>query len=117
MATQIEVRPVTNNAMMMEFIKLPWTAKLYQEDPAWVPPVIGDMKAMFDPEKGYFFEYGQAEYFIAYKNGAPVGRITAHTYSLYEEKYDRDTGFFGFYECIDDIAVSKALFDRAAESL
>lgn len=102
---------------MMDFIRMPWTAGIYKADPAWVPPVIADMKDFFDPEKGYFFEYGQADFYIAYKNGAPAGRITAHTYSLYEDKYDRETGFFGFYECIDDIAVSKALFETARDNL
>ncbi len=117
MSAKIEVRPVTDKKMMMDFIKLPWTAGIYKADPAWVPPVIADMKEFFDPEKGYFFEYGQADFFIAYKNGAPAGRITAHTYSLYEDKYDRETGFFGFYECIDDLAVSRALFETARDNL
>ncbi len=117
MAAQIEVRHVTDKKMMMEFIKLPWTAGIYKADPAWVPPVIADMKEFFDPEKGYFFEHGQADFYIAYKNGVPAGRITAHTYALYDEKYDRETGFFGFYECIDDLAVSKALFETARDNL
>ena len=85
--------------------------------PAWVPWVISDQVKFFDRSKGYFFEHGEADFFIAYKNGKPAGRITAHTYKLYEEKYDRETGFFGFYESIDDLAVSKALFDTARDAL
>ncbi|MCU0848532.1 MAG: GNAT family N-acetyltransferase [Spirochaetes bacterium] len=57
------------------------------------------------------------EFFLAYRDGKPVGRITAHTYSKYEERYDKDTGFFGFYECIDDLDVSRALFDAARDWL
>jgi GNAT superfamily N-acetyltransferase len=117
MTSKIEVKKVTVNIMMMEFIKLPWTAHIYDDDPAWVAPVISDRKKFFDPEHGYFFEHGEAEFFIAYKDGKPAGRITAHTYSPYEEKYDKDTGFFGFYECIDDLEVSKALFEKARDSL
>jgi GNAT superfamily N-acetyltransferase len=117
MTSRIEVKKVTDKKMMMEFIKLPWTAKIYQYDPAWVPPVIADQVKFFDPKHGYFFEHGEAEFFIAYKDGKPAGRITAHTYQRYEEKYDRDTGFFGFYECIDNLDVSKALFEAARDWL
>ena len=117
MESKIEVRKVTDKKMMMAFIKLPWTAHLYDDDPAWVAPVIRDRKKFFDPAHGYFFEHGEAEFFIAYKDGKPVGRITAHTDKRFEEKYDKDTGFFGFYECIDDLAVSKALFDAARKRL
>ncbi len=117
MSSNIEVKKVTDKKMMMEFIKLPWRAKIYKYDPAWVPPLISDQKRFLDSEKGYFFEHGEAQFFIAYKNEKPAGRISAHTYSQYEEKYDKDTGFFGFYECIDDLEVSKALLDAAREWL
>ena len=117
MTSSIEVKKVTDKKMMMEFIKVPWTAKIYKYDPAWVPPVIADRVKFFDPKHGYFFEHGEAQFFIAYKDGKPVGRITAHTYKRYEEKYDKDTGFFGFYECIDNLDVSKALFEAARDWL
>ncbi|MBN1533588.1 MAG: hypothetical protein JXA20_13045 [Spirochaetes bacterium] len=113
----IEVKKVTDRKMLMEFIRVPWTAEIYKLDPAWVPPVIRDQVRFLDSAHGYFFEHGEADFFIAYRDAKPVGRISAHTYGLYEEKYDRDTGFFGFYECIDDLKVSKALFDTARECL
>jgi GNAT superfamily N-acetyltransferase len=103
--------------MMREFVTLPWTAGIYDGDPAWVPPVISEQMQFFDPAHGYFFEHGRAEFFIAYKDGKPAGRITAHTYSRWEERYGADTGFFGFYECVDDLQVSKMLFDTARERL
>ena len=117
MSSTIEIKKVTDEKMRMEFIKLPWKAEIYKYDPAWVPPVISDMKKILDPKQGYFFEHGEAQLFIAYKDGKPAGTISAHVYSRYEEKYDKDTGFFGFYECIDDLAVSKALFEAAREWL
>ena len=117
MTAPIEIIKVADKKMMMEFIRVPWTAEIYKYDPAWVPPVMKDQLHMFDPKQGYFFEHGEAEFFIAYKDGKPAGRITAHTYSRFEEKYDKDTGFFGFYECIDDLNVSKALFEAARDWL
>lgn len=117
MNEKIEIKKVTGKKMLRDFITLPWDARIYEDDPAWVPPVISDQMHFFDPEHGYFFEHGEAEFFIAYRGGKPAGRITAHTYSRYEEKFDKDTGFFGFYECIDDLRVSKALFETAREWL
>ncbi len=110
----IDVRRVEGNKMMKEFILFPWRSGIYNSDPAWVPPLIRDQKLMFHPRKGYFFEIGEVEFFLAFRNGHPVGRITAHVNHLYEEKYDRETGFFGFYESINDLDVARALFDRAS---
>ena len=44
MASTVEVRRVENKKMKKQFIMLPWTAKIYENDPAWVPPVIHDVK-------------------------------------------------------------------------
>jgi len=114
MAT-IEVKEIdiTNKKLMKQFIMLPWTTKIYENDPAWVPPIIADQKKLFNPKTGYFYEIGEVAYFLAYKDGVPVGRITAHLNKMYEEKYNKETGFFGFYEAIDDLDVARALFAAA----
>ncbi len=117
MAGAIEVRKVENKTMMKEFIMLPWTCRIYENDPNWIPPVIHDQKKFFDRERGYFFEIGEADFFLAYRDGRPVGRITAHVNHMYEKKYDSDTGFFGFYESVDDVEVAKALFTAAEDWL
>ncbi|HPR54685.1 MAG TPA: hypothetical protein PLV84_06105 [Deltaproteobacteria bacterium] len=103
--------------MMRDFIMLPWTTRIYEDDPCWVPPLVSDQKKLFNRKKGYFFEIGDAEFFLAYKNGNPVGRITAQVNHLYEGKYDDDTGFFGFFEAINDHEVACSLFDAASDWL
>ncbi|MFH0976355.1 MAG: hypothetical protein V1874_11295 [Spirochaetota bacterium] len=113
----VTVKKVTTKSMLKEFIMLPWSAGLYENDPAWVPPIIKEQKKFLDPKKGYFFEIGEAVYFLAYKNGKPSGRISAHINRLYEEKYDKETGFFGFFESINDIDVARALFTAAEDWL
>ena len=111
--TSIGVKAVNGRSMLKEFIMLPWTAGIYENDDAWVPPIIKDQRKMLTPGKGYFFDIGEAEYFIAYKDGKPAGRISAHVNRAYEEKYDEDTGFFGFFECVNDREVARALFSSA----
>ncbi|MBN1381688.1 MAG: hypothetical protein JXA41_08440 [Deltaproteobacteria bacterium] len=113
----IEVKKVDNGRMMKEFIMYPWTSRIYENDPAWIPPLISDMKTLFNRKKSYFFELGEGDFFLAYQDGKPVGRITAHINHLYEKKYDQDTGFFGFYESINSQEVAAALFDAAADWL
>ena len=117
MSGPIEIKKVTNKKMLNEFIKLPWKAKLYENDPAWVPPVMADLKAIFNKKKSHFYEMGEGDLFLAYKDGKTVGRITAHVNHVYEDVHDNETGFFGFYESIDDPEVSKALYDTAADWL
>ncbi len=117
MPAQVEVRKVDNKKMMKQFIMLPWTTGIYKDDPCWIPPVIHDQKAFFTPGKGYFFDVGEVDFFLAFRDGEPVGRITAHVNHLHEKKNDADTGFFGFYESINDVEVARALFDTAEEAL
>lgn len=110
----IEVKKIDNRRMMSEFIMYPWKSNIYKEDPAWVPPLISELKILFNRRKSYFFEIGEGDFFMAYQDGKPAGRITAHINRLYEKKYDNDTGFFGFYESVNSQEVANALFDAAA---
>ena len=91
MAGDIAVRRVTGHRMQKTFVMFPWTSGIYDNDPAWVPPVISDQMKFLNPKKGYFFEIGEAEFFLAYQNGRPIGRITTQVNHLYEKKYDNPT--------------------------
>jgi len=113
----ISVRKVTSRNMLDEFIMLPWTSGIYNNDPAWVPPLIRDQKRFFNPGTGYFFDIGKVAFFLAYYEGRPVGRITSQVNYLYDQKYDHETGFFGFFESINDVQVARALFDAASDWL
>lgn len=56
----------------------------------------------FSAKHNPFFQHGEAEFWIAYRDGQPVGRITAQVDRLHLERYNDQTGFFGFIEAIDD---------------
>jgi len=114
MTSTIDMRMVTDERMMRDFIRFPWTARIYEHDPVWIPPLIHDQKTLFNPKKSYFFEIGEARFFLAYRDDMPVGRISAHVNHLYEKKYDGDTGFFGFFESINDAETAGSLFDAAS---
>ena len=96
----LEVRPVANKRDLNTFIKLPW--RLYRNEPNWVPPLLFERQRFFDRKRNPFFEHAEAEYFLAWRDGRPVGRITAHIDRHFNEFQDNDWGMFGFFECEDD---------------
>jgi GNAT superfamily N-acetyltransferase len=112
-STPVEVRPVSGRRDMTAFIRLPW--RLYRDSAAWVPPLLMERKRHLDRRRNPFFEHAEAEYFLAWRNGEPVGRITAHVDYRFNEFQDNSWGLFGFFESERDPAVAAALLD-AAES-
>lgn len=111
----VEIRKVTDSRSRLVFIKMPWP--VYRNDPNWVPPIIFDQKKFLDPERGVFFEHGEAQLFLAYRGKTPVGRISAHVNHLHESTYKDGKGFFGFFECRNDPEAAQALFTAAEEWL
>jgi hypothetical protein len=97
---------------MEDFLRLPW--RLYRDDPNWVPPILDFQRDFLDPRTGPFFEFGEAQYFLAYQSGQPVGRISSQINRLHNQHHDPQDGFFGFFECVPDVKVAAALFDAAA---
>jgi GNAT superfamily N-acetyltransferase len=109
----LEVVPVTSRSDLKAFIGLPW--RIYQDDPNWVPPLIGEMEKVLDRTKHPFHQHAEIVYFIARRNDEVVGRITASINHLANEFHEEKVGNFGFFECIDDQVVARALLDTAYE--
>jgi GNAT superfamily N-acetyltransferase len=107
----VEVRPVNSKRELKSFVKLPW--RLYRNEPLWVPPLIHDRMKFLDQAKNPFFEHAEAEYFLAYRDGEPAGRIVAHVDHLLNEVHDTEWGQFGFFESENDPEVATALLDTA----
>jgi hypothetical protein len=107
----LKIVSVATDKEMEDFLRLPW--RLYQDDPNWVPPILALQKDFLNPCTGPFFEFGEAQYFLAYLGGQPAGRISAHINRLHNQYHDPEDGFFGLFECVPDVAVAAALFDAA----
>ena len=110
MPENIEVRALASRSDLDRFIKLPW--RIYQNDPVWVPPLLMDVRNALDRKKHPFHQHAEVEYFLAWRNGEPVGRIAAIVNHLHNQFHDDRTGFFGFFESIPDHAVATALLER-----
>ncbi|HEY2602399.1 MAG TPA: hypothetical protein VGI67_12645 [Thermoleophilaceae bacterium] len=107
----VEVRPVHSSSDLMRFIKLPW--RLYRNSPHWVPPLISERKHHLDRDKNPFFQHAEAEYFLAWRDGEPVGRITAQVDRRLNEFQHNDWGLWGFFESEDDPEIANALLATA----
>ena len=107
----VEVRPVQSKRDLRRFIKLPW--RLYSNAEQWVPPLLYERKRHLDRDRNPFFKHAEAEYFLAWRDGEPVGRISAHIDHRLNEIHENRWGQFGFLECEDDPEVARALLDAA----
>jgi hypothetical protein len=90
---------------------------VFEGDRAWVPPLDFDIRARLTPGKSPFFLRGELALFTAWKDGRLVGRISAQLDHEHLRLYDDRTGFFGFFDTVDDPEVGKALVDAAAKWL
>lgn len=87
---------------------------MHRGDPLWVPPLRMDVKKLLDKKKHPYFEHGDADFFLAERNGKVVGRIMATENRAHNQFHEDRVGFFGFFETVDDQEVASALLDSAA---
>jgi hypothetical protein len=117
--TNIIIRPVLSKADKKAFIDLPF--RLYANDPNWVPPLKDEVNGLITPDKNPWFEHGEAELFLAERDGKVVGRISAHIDQLAlqqppEQGMGPGCGNWGLFEA-EDATVAAALIARAEEAL
>ena len=104
----VRIEPVRTRRAREIFLRLPW--QFYRDYPAWVPPLLCDVRPQLDPARGDFFKHSAGEFFLAYRGAGPVGRIAALHNRRHLAAHADGAGFFGFFECEDDPATAAALF-------
>ncbi len=113
-SSPISVRPVSTKTELEQFLDVP--ARVYAHDPNWVPPIRADVAKQFQPSNP-FFEYGKLQQFLAYQQNQPVGRIVAAVNQRLIEREGKNVGLFGFFECVEDVAIATQLFNIAGQWL
>ncbi|MDK2973464.1 MAG: hypothetical protein PWP23_3219 [Candidatus Sumerlaeota bacterium] len=108
----IRLLRVRSRPALDAFIELPY--RLHSQLAHWVPPLRRDQYILLNRMKHPFHEHAQVEYFLALREGEPVGRIAAIENFRHNSIHGENIGFFGFLEAIDDVEVFRALL-RAAE--
>jgi GNAT superfamily N-acetyltransferase len=98
-----------------QFIDFPY--QHYFEDENWIPPLKMEQKKLIDTENNPFYNNGDIALFLAEQDGELCGRIAAIQDRRYNEHHNNKTGFFGFFECINDQSVANLLFKVAGDWL
>lgn len=107
------VKAVSNRRELKTFAR--FGNKLYKGNPYYVPSMPWDDLNTFDPEKNGAFEFSDAEFYLAYKDGEVVGRVAAIINRKANEAWNVEQVRFGWIDFIDDLEVSKALLDAVVE--
>ncbi|MBR6640057.1 MAG: N-acetyltransferase [Muribaculaceae bacterium] len=107
----IEIRKINpTKSDLRKYVK--FGIDLYNENPYFVPPLIFDEVDTLHPDKNPAFEFCQAQSFMAFRDGKPVGRITGIINNKVNEKTGEKSLRFGFTDFIDDKDVVDALFNE-----
>ena len=104
----IEIRKVESRSDLRTFIEFHYD--LYEGNEYDAPNLYTDEVNTLRKDKNAAFDFCEAEYFIAYKDGKVVGRVAAIINNRANEKWQRKAVRFGWIDFVDDIEVSKALF-------
>ena len=110
----IRLEVVTQPKQLRDFLALPH--RLYSSDPAWVAPLDFEQRERFSPHN-HFFAHARWRGWVAFKEGRPVGRITAQIDAMHLQQHGDGAGYFGMLEADDDPAVFSALFGAAEDWL
>ena len=103
----IEIRRVEGRRGLKEFVQFYYD--LYRGNDCAVPYLFSDEMGTLRHDKNPSFECCEAEYFMAFKDGKIVGRVAAIINNRANERWNRRQVRFGWFDFIDDIAVSSAL--------
>ena len=106
----ITVKEVKTRRDLKKFIDCP--VKLYKDNPYFCPTLAIDEMMNLDPKKNPAYEYCETRLFLAYRDGEIVGRIGGLINHAYNEKIGKKQIRFTRFDVIDDIEVTKALFDE-----
>ena len=109
MDNNTEIVPLSRNArQVLRFLKVSYG--IYRDDPHWVAPLLMDLKRVFTDENP-LFEHAEMAMWVARRDGRDVGRIAGILDRNHNRMQKDNAAFFGFFECVNDAAVSRQLFD------
>jgi len=109
MSVEIRLVDCANKQDVETFVQFPY--RHYRGCPQWVPPLLLDARLFLNRSKHPFYEHSEADFFLAWSDGQPVGRIAAlenRPFNAYHHLRDAE---FYFFESVDDPQISGALFD------
>src|SRR3954462_7801278 len=110
-SVSVVVRPVSSWRDRREFVELPY--RLHSTSPVWVPPLRLERYLFLMRSQNAFFSHGDAQLFLACRDGRVVGRISAHYDDEFNRFHDNRWGMFGFLEFEDAPDILAPLLEAA----
>ena len=110
---RVEIRKVESNHDLKTFVQFYYD--LYRDCPHAVPFLFTDEIATLRKDKNPAFEFCEADFFLAYKEGKVVGRVAAILNKKANQRWNVKQVRFGYFDFIDDLEVSKALMDTVEQ--
>lgn len=111
----ISIRTVSTRAEHRLFRNFPYT--LYSDDTNWVAPLRRNEDARWKQRRNPTLKYRDCTRFVAIQSGKVIGRVAAIVDSGFEQRWSADTGFFGFFECVNRDDVAAALVEAVEADL
>jgi hypothetical protein len=113
MSDDIQIRPLSRSSRdISRFLNVSY--RIYGNDPLWVAPLLMDLEKVFT-DANPLFHHAKMQLWVASRNGEDVGRIAGIVDEHHNRTAKEPTAFFGFFESINDAAVSRRLFDVVFE--
>ena len=109
----VEIKKVSTPRELKKFIRFNY--EFYKGNPYSVPDLYDDMLNTFSPAKNAAFDFCEADYFLALREGKIVGRVAAIINHRANETWGRKCVRFGWIDFIDDLEVSSALIDTVKD--
>jgi len=113
----MQLTDVTNAGLAKKFLAV--NVLMNKNNRNYIRPLDSEVNDVFDPATNKTFKHGEAKRWILQDDsGTFIGRIAAFTNSKYVNNGTAfPTGGIGFFDCINDDAAAKKLFDVAKEWL
>ncbi len=103
-----EIQPTKRN--LLKFVHFPIDV-IYRDSKYYIPPLVTDEVNTLRPDKNPAFDFCEAAYFLAYRDGKIVGRIAGIINHVVNERNNKKEARFGYIDFIDDAEVVDALID------
>ena len=111
----MQVRKLEKNskADTNTFESLPFL--LYEGDLFWVPPFPGEIEKVMQPDKHPFYTHSEADFFVVEDKARVLGRIAVLHNHMFCEFHNVKTGFFYYFDAVNDPEVARMLFLTAED--
>ena len=112
MSNDIQIVPLSRSSRdVLRFLKVSYG--IYRDDPNWVAPLLMDLKKVFT-DANPLFEHAVMQLWVATRDGQDVGRIAGIIDHNHNRAAKDQAAFFGFFESVNDAAVSRRLFETVS---